>query len=138
MTITANRIARGLLVFVFAVAALAKAYEFLTYGPAKGHWSALSSWSKGAMILVDALVVSLLLSRRWPLGCVAAIVVAAGGNLVYAAALVDGRLATLCGCLGRLVLTPKEHVILSMVLFLLAGWTIAEPRVSAGNCVRER
>jgi hypothetical protein len=126
MTIAANRAARGMICLVFAAAASAKAYELLTYGPERGRWSALdSAWSKAAMILIDLLVLGLLLSRRWRQGCVLAILVAAGGNLIYATALLDGRLARQCGCMGRLVLTPAQHVALSMVIFLLAAWTIS-------------
>jgi hypothetical protein len=126
MTIAANRTARGLICLIFAAAACAKMYELLAYGATKGRWSALdSTWSKAAMILVDLIVLGLLLSRRWRLGCALAIVVAAGGNLVYATALLDGRLARVCGCLGRLVLTPAEHVVLSMVVFFLAAWVVS-------------
>jgi hypothetical protein len=84
-----------------------------------------------AMVAADALVVSLLVGRKWRAGCILAIMVAAGGNMVYAAALVDGRLATLCGCVGRLALTPVEHVALSMVIFGLAGWALAGPHAPA-------
>ena len=138
MTIAANKVARGLLCVVFAAAAAAKAHELLTHGPAKSRWTALeNSWARAGMIVMDLVVVASLLSPRWRLGCALAIVITSGGNLVYAAALLDGRLVRLCGCLGRLALTPREHVVLSLVVSLLAAWAVvgSDARTGDGGAV---
>jgi hypothetical protein len=116
-----------LLSLVFLGAAAAKAHEILGGGGTDaGRWSAMSNpWSRGAMVMVDLAIVTLLLTRQWRAGSAAAVIVAAGGNVVYAAALHDGRFASACGCLGRLALTPLQHVVLSAVVFALACWTLA-------------
>ena len=81
------------------------------------------TWPMIALVAVELAVATFLLTRWWRVGCWSVIGILVLGNAAFAHAILNTKLPS-CGCFGGSSISPTNHAILSLCVFVLAAYLL--------------
>jgi len=135
MCSSGSRLSGYILGATFVAAAGMKWWSFAH----RGRWDALIPVLRirplfWGLITIELAIAGLLLSRARATGAVGAALLAAGGNIAQWG--IDQGAGQTCGCVGASILTPSQHLVLSIVTFALAIRILLDDRLAPGSSTR--